>query len=206
MEKKTLPLICAVLLCIILANAGTVDAQTLTIGVYPTSLTVDAPGQLFTIYINITDAPTMDFYDMYNITWNPDVLELETGTEADIVEGPFMKAFGTTITLVQDIEPGRIGDIACGFLTVSFAEGSGNLFEIKFRGKAEGVSDIYIEYAYVLNGSSLVDEFFQEDLPYSTVTVIPEFPASMLLPLFLIATAIAVVTVTVWSRKRRMPI
>ena len=149
--KKTLPLIYTLLLCIMLATIDTAYAQTSTIYVDPSSKTVNSLGQLFTIDINIANAPTMDFYDIYNITWDPAVIELEHGTDADIVEGPFLKSLGDTLFTVKPPELGRIENIACGLLPNVEASGSGTLFTIKFRSKAVGTSDIKIELAYIMD-------------------------------------------------------
>jgi len=200
MGKKTLLLTCTFLLCIFLARAGTVDAAISTVAVNPPSLTVLQPNQSFTVIINITNAPTMTQY-LLNITWDPDVLELETGTEADVVEGPFLKSFGSTIFLVKTPEPDRLPEVTCGLL-YGYANGDGDLFTIKFRSKAVGVSDINIAYCVLFNELVVADI---PNLQKGTVTVLPEFTAFMLLLLLLTTTAFALITKKVWSRKRRIP-
>lgn len=160
------------LLCITLATIEAANAQTSTIYVYPTSKTINAPGQLFTIDINIANAPPMDFYAIQNITWNPDVIELQHGNYTDIVEGSFLKRIpGSETVIVATVEPGRISDMGCGFLTNSTTEGNGTLFSIKFRSKGTGNSNIEIGYAYILDMGRDPEWFELPNLKNGTVIV-----------------------------------
>jgi hypothetical protein len=200
MKKKILLLICAFFVCISLLGVRKTEAAGIsTMYVWPSTIDVSAPGQLFTVYINITNCPTMDFYDIYNITWDSNIIQLQHGTDADLVEGPFMKNNGNTIFVSTGIEPGKIGEVACGFTVVSTSEGDGNLFLIKFNATAVGTTQIIIGYSYLLWGVSGVDE---PNLTPGTVNVIPEFSASVLLPLLLAATAIAIIAARISTRKK----
>ena len=197
MGKKTLALISTLFLCIILTRAGTVDAQASTIAVIPASQTIALPGQLFSVDITITSVPASTQYIINNITWDPNIIELEHGTEADIIQGPFL---GGAIFLVTiSATPGQIDEVTEARLTGT-KSGSGILFTINFRSKAAGVTQVKIGFAIFYSG------LLPSDIPNvnnATVTVTPEFPASMLLPLFLTATSIVLIVATVWSRKRR---
>lgn len=212
MEKKTLTLACMFILCIILARAGTADAaDTAIMAVDPPSKIVDAPNLSFTINVTLSIAHKIDFFDIYDITWDSTVLELETGTGADIVEGPYMKAFGSTLFTFTGINNaiGKIGEVACGYLTASEANGTGVLFSIKFKSKAAGISPITIGHeTYLLdsktNASWYMDSTNGLQINDGSVNVIPEFPTSVLLPLFLVATTIAIAAATLSSRKRRI--
>lgn len=196
MGKKTLPLLCTLLIVIILTRAGTADAQVSTLAVDPPTKTVDNPGLLFTVDIKITNAPTMMQYIITNIMWDPNIIELETGTESDVVKGPFL---GGDVFLVTIGLPGFIDEVTEAKLSGT-TSGSGTLFTIKFRSKAMGTTNITIEYgSRLLNGLTIADFPNRNN---GTVTVVPEFPASMLLPLFLTATAITFIAATV-LRKRR---
>jgi hypothetical protein len=201
MKKKILLLICAFFLCTSLTGIRKTEAGISTIYVWPSTITVDAPGQPFNVYINITGAPVMDFWDIYNITWDNSIISLQHGTDVDLVEGPYMKNNGSTVFVATGIEPGRIGEVCCGFTTTSTVYGDGNLFYIKFTATAVGTTQIQIGYSYLLLGVNGVDE---PTLTPGTVNVIPEFSASVLLPLFLLATMIAILAATFQSRKRRV--
>lgn len=205
MRKKILLLLCSFLICGILAGVRTANAGTSTIAVYPPSQDIAEPGILFTVNFTIINAPTMTQYIINNITWNPNVVELETGTKADFVEGPYLKAYGGTVWLIQppDNVAGYQEEVSAAFLMDQgpASPGDGVLFTIKFRSKAVGSCDIHTDVAYILNGLNLVDTSTLED---GSVIVIPEFPASMIVPLFLIlTTTIAVMAKIVWSRRRR---
>jgi len=201
MGKKTLLLICTLLLCILLIRTGTTNAQLSTVAVNPASLTVDQPNELFNVTITITDAPEMTQFIINNITWDPTVLELETGTETDIVEGPFLKSFGSTVFLTQSITSGKIGEVTCVLSSEGYASGSGDLFTIKFRSKAEGISDINIGFCVLLKELDVAD---LPQLQNGTITVIPEFPMHMFLIVFLLVTTTIALMARSQMRKRRL--
>jgi len=211
MRKKMLPLLIMFLLCVLLARAGTTNADVLgTISVGPVP-TISAPGIEFNVTVSINVSPKIDFYIIEPITWNPDIIELKNGgTLADIVEGPFMKNAGSTVFVPMGINNalGKIDQISCGFLDVVDVNGSGVLFTIQFRSKAVGETPIDIGYAVLLN--SLVDpEWYLDpsnglELNDGSVTVVPEFSASVLLPLLLIATIIAIIAAKALPRKRQI--
>jgi len=106
-----------------------------------------APCSNFVASIKVTlpAGVVIDFWIM-EIHWDPAVLELQTGTTADVIEGPFMKAFGPTIFVLRDPDNvnGILPDIACGFFTAVKASGSGILCYIKFHCKAPGDGNIII--------------------------------------------------------------
>jgi len=212
------------ILCIILATAKTAEAA-----VTPVSLTDAAPctisvvfenglntinkvpGNNFTISINITNSPNMDFFDI-GIQWNPSVLELKTGTPmADVVEGGFMKAFGATAfpgpsPVNTNLIAGIMSDIPCGFSSGGPAHGNGTLFKVAFHCKAPDDGNITIMKPNVISVLLLGMTMVNIDATVNgSVIVIPEFSASVLLPLFLVITTIAIAAATVSSRKRRIP-
>jgi len=224
MLKKVLSLIGMLLLCIILATTKTAEAAAppVTIAVVfengQSTITIPQVGTNFTVSINIANAPQapegIGFFDM-GIQWDPTVLELKTGTpSADVVEGGFMKAFGSTVfpgpsVAGTNLTEGIMSDIPCGFLSGGPAHGNGTLFTVAFRAKAtSAATSITImspnTTSYLLNATldGVVNIDAVED---GSIIVIPEFPASALLPLFLVTTTIAVGAATFLSRKRRIP-
>jgi hypothetical protein len=110
----------------------------------------------FIATIVIRDAPAITQW-IATITWDPDVLELETGAAADVVEGPFLKGFGGTVWLVQAPQIGRLPELSCAFMTGGPASGTGNASYIHFHCKGVGDSAIHFEAAYLLNGLNMVD-------------------------------------------------
>lgn len=211
MKKKMLTVASLLFICFILAQPRTTNAQEeCTIAISPSTITVDAPDMDFIVNVTIITAPNMDFYTINNITWDDSIIGLKTGTETDLVEGSFMKNFGSTVFAVYGLYAGRIEDIGCGFLTLSYANGSGLLFQIKFHSKAVGTTTIDIGYAMLLDATShthppewYLDPSNGLTLSSGTVDVIPEFSASILLPLLAAATLIAIIA-TKSLRKRQI--
>jgi len=97
------------------------------------------------IKVTLPAGVVIDWWDM-EIHWDPIVLELQTGTSADVVEGDFMRPFGTTMFLCQEPDnvAGVLPVIACAFLAGGDASGSGILCDIKFHCKAPGDGNIII--------------------------------------------------------------
>jgi hypothetical protein len=215
MGKKKLPLVGMFILCIILARAGATGTPIgATMTVVPPPQNISAPGVSFTVNVTLSFpiAHKIDFYDIVSITWDPTKIQLQTGTDADIVEGSYMKAFGTTVFVDTGINntKGIIGEISCGYSTASEANGNGTLLSIKFKSIAAGSSPIKIGYAVVLDTATNVSWYWDPtttpklQINNATAVVIPEFSASVLLPLFLVVTTIAIAAATVSSRKRRI--
>ena len=212
MGKKTLLLICTFFLCstLALARAGTAGAQENKIFLYPSYYEVSAPGEEFEIYINITVTHAIDFFAIQNITWDPDIIELRYGNESDFVEGPYMSEYGTTGFVVTGINQtaGRVDEAMNGYISMSERPpGSGNLFKILFRGKAEGETLISMEYAYLLDAYSDPEWYLDPTnglvLEPGTVHVIPEFPSVILMLLLLIVITSVLIISTARSRKRQ---
>jgi len=200
MEKKILPLFCILFICIIMIRTGTANAQGTIVAFDPITITVDQPGTMFAVNITVTNAPNMTQWTIRNITWNPSVLQLNTTSQ--IVEGPFLKAVDTTVFLSKppNNTEGRLPEVTCATLTLKKASGNGTLCTIWFFAKTTGVTQLCFGFARFTD----VDTLIYPETVNGTVTVVPEFPASMLLPLFLGATTIAIIAATVLSRKRRI--
>jgi hypothetical protein len=75
------------------------------------------------------------------IGWDTSVLELKTGTAADVVTGGWMEAFGGTIWSVGAVNngAGTINQIA-NALTAGSATGAGTMFTVAFHAKAASLT------------------------------------------------------------------
>ena len=202
MRMKLLLLTCIYITCITIASTGTVNAQPTLISIDPSHQEVSQPGIKFEVRINITETPSIVQW-MVRIQWNASVLEI-VDPNTDLIEGDFLKSNGSTVFVWKPLQPGKIPEITCGYLVDKVRSGSGTLFTINFTTKAVGETDIEIY------GSDLLDRDMYS-VPHSvvngTVTVVPEFPASMLLAIFLIiTTAAAFIAKTTRSRRRQGPI
>mgnify|MGYP002153797322 CR=1 FL=1 len=191
----------------ILARTGTANATSDPVDpivfVDPPTLTVNQPGEPFNVTVKISNTPEISQY-VVNLTWNPSVIELLTGNEQnDVVKGPFLAG---ELFLVAPGPPGRLPEITEAKLS-GYKSGSGTLLTVKFKSRADltefpKYSPINIPCAILLKDADPVDPA-QITRQNSTITVMPEFPVSMLLPLFLTITAIAFIAKTILSRKRR---
>jgi hypothetical protein len=184
-----------------------------------TNSTNEAPGTNFTVSINIYNAPatypngSTEGVGFYSITigWNTSALSLQTGTSADFVEGTWMDSFGSTLFTGPTINTSN-ATVPDGLLTYAAgASGNGTMFNVHFHAITKSpAADITIlglnipAGSYLLTGALTgvvnITEAFN-----GGVTVVPEFPSSALLPLFLIGTTIATAAATVSSRKRKIP-
>jgi hypothetical protein len=167
----------------------------------------------FTVSINISNPPVGVGYYQIAVGWNTSALSLKTGTSSDIVEGSWMDHFGSTLWAGPKINTtGGTVVVPDGLLSnASGAIGNGTMFTVAFHAvKLSPMANIAIlgpntsSGSYLLNGT-LTGEVMINATVNGTVTVIPEFPASALLPLFLVTATIAIAAATVTSRKRRIP-
>jgi hypothetical protein len=198
MRKKILLILCILLMYAILSMARTANAQTPVIAVDPASVTVDEPGQSVSVNITVTDAPDVTQWAL-NVTWNPAVLEI-VDPDNDIVEGPFLKNVGSTMFAFKPVTPGCIPEMFSMLMVDKNASGNGVLCTITFNATAPGATEINIDFGIFLQGLNVI----WPELTDGTVTVIPEFPMSVLLPLFLTTTAVIIaIAKTFLSRKRR---
>jgi len=225
MLNKTLPSIAMFFLFIILATAGMAAAapRTATTATHASlaanpfiaavvfenglnTISVDA-GSNFTVSINVTDAPAVDFMSI-KVHWDPSVMYLkDNNTDLDVLGGGFMDTFWGPSFAGTHLAIGTLDDVT-GFMSgAPSASGSGTLFTMAFHAKvlSSGVNITIVTPnldSYFMMGTT------QENITSAvdgSVIVIPEFSASVLLPLFLGATTVAIVAATVSSRKRRIP-
>lgn len=200
MEKKILPLFCMLFMCMITMRTGTASAQGPIVSIDPATITVNQPNTAFAVNITVTNAVNITQFIIQNMTWNPNILQVNL--TSDIVEGPFLKAVDTTVFLAKPPNNtiGRLPEVTCITLTLKKVSGNGTLYTIWFFAKATGVTQLSFSSAtYLLD----IDQVIYPETEDGAITVIPEFPTSMLLPLFLIiTTAITLIATTVRSRRR----
>jgi len=179
-----------------------VKAEEAIVAVDPPLITDVYPGDTVSINVTITDVTDLWAWQ-FMLSWNSSVLEVarDPGTGNPLVEeGPFLKSAGNTLFIVVPPEPGELPDISCVLMVEKEVSGSGTLATITFNATALGDTDIIIESILVHFDETIIPV----ELESGEVIVIPEFPASMILPLFLIATAaIVIMTKIAWSRRRR---
>lgn len=196
MRKKLLLTTYMFIVCI--AATGTAKAQTI-ISFDPTPYTVEELGITFKVNVTIANSPDIVQW-MVRVSWDPSVLECVM-----VEEGPWLSQDGaiTTVFLAKPINNtiGEIPEMTCITWDEVSTSGSGTIAIITFNGTAVGQTDL------VIYESALLDEVATNQTHATSpgnVTVIPEFPASIILPLFLIiTTAIAILAKAAWPRRRR---
>jgi hypothetical protein len=132
--------------------------------VFPNGLSTisETPGSTFTVSINIAaTGPTINIsdYDML-IGWNESMLALTTNASSDIVEGPWLKFFGSTLWAGAKIYDNNETEVPDALLSGYATASTGTMFTIGFTAKAPGVKPAFIDIlvspgqpSYLLNGT-----------------------------------------------------
>ena len=163
-------------------------------------------GSDFNVSVKIANSPAIDFFSV-KIHWNPALVTLKTNnTDNDVLTGGFLTFFAGPSAAGTHYATGTLDDVS-GYRTSGSSSGSGTLFIMAFHAKAlSSGSDIAIigmntDTYLQLSGDQMN---ITDTVNGSLIIVIPEFPVSALLPVFLGATTVAIVAATVSSRKRRI--
>jgi len=178
-------------------------AELTMISLNPSTLEVPAPGANFTIDVNITDVANMQGYE-FKLGFNTTLLNA-TG----VTQGP-MNPLGTTLgpvdpdtfewTPLQNVSAGFVWVIAVLPLGQAFT-GNGTTMTINFTALAMGNSTLDL-YDTVLG--NMLGQPIEHVAIDGSVDVIPEFPATLILPILMIATLSAsLLAKKVCSRKRK---
>lgn len=199
MSRKFLALLIPYILIVCTAMTNVTKAQQFaTVSVHPSSYEVSDVGIRFPIKINVTEVTELWSWKI-KLSWNESVLTI--ASSADVVEGPF-KPPGMTMFLGVP-SPGEIGELSSTSMAApkQGVTGNGTLAIIYFTSVGLGTTDVVISEPDFIDKDDV--DIWMTPTP-GEVTVIPEFPASMILPLFLILTAaIAIATKIFWSRRHR---
>ena len=202
MKGKTLLSLAIVLsVTLTLLPVLTVSAVTPTLKIEP-ALVEDVPvGNDFTVTLKIQDVTNLWSW-MCVISWDPAVLSC-----VSVVEGPFLKSIGATFWLAAPPNASAIPSLSCTSMAVpkAGASGTGTLATITFNATEIGDSYVRLTGDYLLNSSSTSGHsvFIEHTVVDGAVTVVPEFPTSIILPLFLMATAGIAVLVKMFAKKSR---
>ena len=210
MEKSVLLVI--LLLMTSAALARPVKAQQTTITVNPAITTDIYPEDTFTVNVTVDISTNELFMWVLSLSWDPQILNL-TG---DPIEGPFVKdQVGSTVFTYEQINytEGYVLALTCGPLTGQTATGSGMIATFEFVALAQGDSALHLygppDTLPEPKPKPIWLDTDGNEYQFDTVTdgsavVIPEFPAFLILPLFMMITLVIVlITKTTWSKKRR---
>lgn len=178
-----------------------VGAQQATVSVFPASYTVPDIGLTFTV--NITVQNVHDLYGWELKLYYPN--DILNGTS--VTEGPFLKTEGI-FTFFQTPEfkdsynetHGRLTALCLRIGEVPGVDGNGVLATITFNSTStNGPEALHLDNVELSDSDA-------DKIPCTTVdgeiTVIPEFPAALILPLLTVLTSVAIaLKKTAWSTK-----
>jgi hypothetical protein len=182
-----------------MANTSHADGTVISVSPLYTEVQESDINKTFDITINITNSPPVIQW-MLRVSWNPAVLQLKGNPK----EGTFLSNVGSTTFLYKNINNtlGRIGEMTCIIMTAGqSASGNGDLVYLTFNATAPGESGIIIYESALVTATTPPANATYTVTP-GQVIVIPEFPASMILPLFIILTAAIVITIKILRPKR----
>jgi len=182
----------------------------IVVSLNPIEIVVSAPGQNFTVDVNVTDVVGLGAWE-YKFTYNTTMLDATWVNKTSVTEnceywGPVdPDTFQWTPTSgINDSIGGGLGRVWSGasFPWGQEFTGNGTLVTINFTATAEGTCSL--AFTETVLGDSMGDPIEHTAIP-GTVTVIPEFPAALVMSLLAIATlAAAFLGKTFWSKKRKV--
>lgn len=176
------------------------------IAIDPAVITGIYPGDSFKVNVTVSNIPA-DNLTMWVLTlrWNPSVLSL-----TEIIEGDYLKQTGSTMFTYDTLDnnQGYLKDLFCGSMEGKTGPTSGWLATFNFTAKAAGTSIIDLtspEGAVIVGKPLWLDlgghEFAFDTVTDGSVTVVPEFPAFLVAPIFIAITLITILAI----RKTRKP-
>jgi len=176
------------------------------ISLNPLEYEAQAPGDTFTVDVNIADVPDLQGYE-FKLWFNNTLL-----SATDVIPGPINPPgtmYGPGKMVDSKYVWAPLQNFTDGFVWVAaafppgspFTGGSGNMMTINFTALATGDCTLRL-YGTILGNPT--GEAIDHGTLGGFVTVIPELPAILVTPLLLVATLAAVFLGKMfWSRKRK---
>jgi hypothetical protein len=197
---------------ILLGVASPVRADPLpTISLNPTEITVPTPGQSFAVNVTIADIPDLQGYE-FKLWFNKTILNVTDVTPGPINPPGTLYAPGKMVdseyiwTPLQNVTDGFVW-VAAAFPPWSpFTGGNGIMMTINFTALVVGDCTLHLNETVLGDplGDLIDHEVSPDGLVQGTVTVVPEFSATIIMSLLLVATlAAAFLGKIVWSKKRK---
>lgn len=172
------------------------SAQQAVVQVVPASYTVPDLGATYNVNITIQDVENLYGYDL-KLYYPNDILN---GTSA--TQGPFLKTggfntfFTANFTDKYNATNGLLSVLCSRVGNVSGADGEGTLVIIMFKSKSNGGPEtLHLADVALSDPNPAAINFTTSD---GGVTVVPEFPTTLILPLLMISASAAIIL-----RKRR---
>lgn len=197
-------LVLPLIVSVILMN-GSAQGVAPLISLNPMEYEASAPDHSFTVDVNITDVFNLYVFE-FQLYYDTNLLDAMNVTPGPVV--PATRLLGPVDPETWEWIPindtlGKVW-VVCNFLSpASPFTDDGTLMTINFTATAEGSSALHFEFTKLLDPEGKPISHNKLD---GSVTVIPEFPSSIVTPLLLIATLAATfLAKMVWSRKRLGP-
>ena len=155
-----------------------------------------------TLSANVTIANVIDLYAwQFYLYYQSSVLNATS-----VVEGNFLKATGVdTVYITREFTDnynatyGRMFVECTRWGNVKGVDGSGTLATVTFKAVGAGPSVLHLDTVKLIDSASPFGNLIPFTLVDNEVTVVPEFPSLVILPLFMIATLVSLVA----FRRRR---
>jgi hypothetical protein len=194
--RYMIPLLIPCMLIAFMSTTNTVNAPSVVLGFNPLVYEATAVGQTFKINVTIANIDNCADW-IVRLSWNPAILSCEAHAQ-----GSFLSSIGSTdYDCVINNVLGKVEDWFAALLVPGHASGSGTLGTLTFKSKAVGQTSLTI-YFYLFHDEDY-NEVTMDEVKNCNITVVPEFPAPIILLLFMISTvAVAVIAKKFYTRKR----
>ena len=197
--KKSLLYLWTLLVLIVSFTIAGVGASPTSISVDPPDYTADEVGTIFQVNITVQDVADLAGYE-FKLGYDTTVLAATNITYGGIFGStyfPLINMINNTEGWLHYCDMEEFGEPAF--------EGDGVIATITFNATGPG-STVLDLYDTILGDDSVPPTPMPHETIDGDVTVIPEFPSSMVMPLFLVMTLIAVILgKLIWSRRGRGP-
>jgi len=205
--KKSVALMAILLIGVFAFAARPVKAQQTEIKMIPAVVTGILPGATITedVFVYIP-GPTKLLQWVLSVSWNPAVLDFVSQTEGNFIKNQT----GSSIFVPGAVDPvaGKVEGVTCGSLSGDGVIGAGVIVTFQWQAKAVGSSVLDLLGDTVAAPKPMwldpTGNQYEFDLVTDgSVTVVPEFPEFLVVPLFILMTLVTVVlTKKLWMRKR----
>jgi hypothetical protein len=188
---RTTSLILILVMALAMMSVKRVDAQQATVYLSPATYTVSSVGSTYTVNISVRDVENLYAWAL-KLYYPNDIL---SGTNA--AEGSFLKAGGVStffdvhnFTDNYNATHGLLNVLCSRTSDVPGVSGSGTLATITFKcTSTDGPKTLHLADVNLIDPTPAAIPFTAED---GEVTVIPEFPAALILPLLIVSTLAAI--------------
>jgi hypothetical protein len=200
-DKLFTSLTLLLILSIVLMCAPSVSAEIPYFSLNPMEYEAPAPGHSFTVDVNVTDVTNMGAFE-FKLAYNTTLLDAVNVTPGPQL-GPtvvekWLPEVGGEWTPIRDAD-GYVW-VGCIIKWGKEINGSAILVTINFTATEAGDCTLHFYDTGITDQYGLMLDHEAFD---GSVTVVPEFPALLVMPLLMILTLAAASLGKIWSKKRK---